>query len=169
MSVSTNLVISAGLGSSASLLVATTAALWKYCNPNEKKTLDTSRKDFISRWAYMAEKIFHGTPSGLDNTVCTFGSMIGFTKGGEMKELKHPSNFRVLLINTKVPKITKVQVQKLQKLRESYPDVMNPMLDSMHAIAIQAKDILEQLHLMDSNSHEFVETYHKLEVRLIFL
>lgn len=62
-----------GLGSSAALSVAFVRAL------SEEYKLNLSDEQ-ISSYAYEAEKIYHGTPSGIDNTLATFGGAILFQK-----------------------------------------------------------------------------------------
>ncbi|MBI4137076.1 hypothetical protein HY469_03350 [Candidatus Roizmanbacteria bacterium] len=67
------------VGSSAAVSVATVGALLYYFkkiwNPN-----------LINELAYEVEKFQHGTPSGGDNTACTFGGFIWFRK--ELEFLK---------------------------------------------------------------------------------
>jgi mevalonate kinase len=67
MRVRSQLPVGAGLGSSASFSVCGAAALLKFHG------LDAT-DDAINRWAFLAEKIIHGNPSGIDNTVATFGN-----------------------------------------------------------------------------------------------
>ena len=36
----------------------------------------------INRWAFVSEKVLHGTPSGIDNTIVVFGGALAYTKPG---------------------------------------------------------------------------------------
>jgi hydroxymethylglutaryl-CoA reductase len=63
-----------GLGGSAALAVAVIRALDRHCK------LDLGEQDICSL-AYECEKIAHGTPSGVDNTVATFGQAMLFRRG----------------------------------------------------------------------------------------
>lgn len=76
-----NLPIFGGLGSSAAFSVAIVRALAK-----EHKIKLTNEQ--INTYSYEGEKAFHGNPSGLDNTMATYGGAILFTRGRTEKENK---------------------------------------------------------------------------------
>lgn len=63
-------------------------------------------KEVINNWAYALERIMHGSPSGLDNTVCTFGALIEMnrntsqTNGKTFNILHNSPEIRILLIDT---------------------------------------------------------------------
>lgn len=67
-----NLPIGAGLGSSAAFCVASVASLLQLTGRIENSsghTVSDSDRELINHWAFAAETLFHGQPSGLDNTV----------------------------------------------------------------------------------------------------
>ncbi|KAL7753654.1 Mevalonate kinase [Sorochytrium milnesiophthora] len=139
--------VGSGLGSSASLSVCYAAALLQYyggirdCTSSESLAL-------INKWAFAAEKILHGNPSGIDNSVATYGGAMIYSKG-QMERLSGFASLRFLLINTNVPKNTGVQVAKVKSLREAHPTVVDPMLDAIHNISTSCCKVFEQdLHAM---------------------
>lgn len=80
MVVTSALPVGAGLGSSASLCVALSATLLSFTGSVKLDkssegwlAFDESGLDLLNKWAFQAEKIIHGKPSGLDNTVSTYG------------------------------------------------------------------------------------------------
>jgi len=73
LKVSSSIPVASGLGSGAAVSVAVIRALAGYLGkplPNEQ----------ISTLAYEVEKIHHGTPSGIDNTVITFAQPVNFKR-----------------------------------------------------------------------------------------
>lgn len=36
----------------------------------------------VNRWAFVAEKILHGNPSGVDNSVAVYGGALAYTRSG---------------------------------------------------------------------------------------
>ena len=99
--------IGAGLGSSAALSVCLAAGLLKIQN-------DDFTNDLICRLAFVSEKILHGNPSGIDNSVSTFG---GFIKFSDFKPtvVEFAPPIKVLLVNTQVKRNTKTLVEKVAK------------------------------------------------------
>lgn len=92
MVVNTSLPVGAGLGSSASYCVCLSTALLavtgKISQPsmmrsipgderelcqNEMASLSVKDLELICEWSLEAEKLVHGKPSGIDNSVCTYG------------------------------------------------------------------------------------------------
>src|SRR5262249_20257356 len=71
--ISTDLPVAMGLGSSAALSVALVRALARF----DQRPFDDAA---VCAGAFEVEKIFHGFPSGVDNTVATYGGLIAFTR-----------------------------------------------------------------------------------------
>lgn len=36
----------------------------------------------VNRWAFLAEKVLHGNPSGVDNSVAVYGGALAYTRAG---------------------------------------------------------------------------------------
>lgn len=95
--------IGCGLGSSAAISSAFIAALLTFLDKKWDLTL-------INDLTYKAEKVFHGNPSGGDNTVVVFGDFVWFRKELEFLKYIMPLSFshfkknQFVLINSGVPK-----------------------------------------------------------------
>jgi mevalonate kinase len=118
-----------------------------------KEQLDT-----INMLAFYSETLIHGTPSGIDNTVSTYGGALQYTKTKHAikegkKETRAESetiflhNFpqlNVILTNTNVPRSTRILVQGVKTLKEDYPEIVDPILDSIGQIARYALNVILQ-------------------------
>ncbi|GAQ80580.1 mevalonate kinase [Klebsormidium nitens] len=79
--------------------------------------------ELANAWAFQAERIIHGRPSGVDNTVSCFGGAICFKKG-VITRLPPMVSLRMLLTNTNVGRDTKALVagvgQRAARLQAVY-------------------------------------------------
>ena len=78
--------LGAGLGSSAALSVCLAAGLTGVLHQVRDQvtlTMDTDKgaQAEVCRRAFLSEKILHGTPSGIDNSVSSYGGIIKFVNG----------------------------------------------------------------------------------------
>lgn len=81
MVVTSELPLGSGLGSSAAISVALSAALLGFSDSvsldmgqQEWSLFGESDLELVNKWAFEGEKIIHGKPSGIDNTVSTYGT-----------------------------------------------------------------------------------------------
>ncbi|KAG0235170.1 Mevalonate kinase [Actinomortierella wolfii] len=145
-SVRSSLPVGAGLGSSASYSVCVATALLQingYLTPDMD---NAAKRDLINQWAFQAEKVIHGNPSGIDNTVSTFGGAVAFKKG-HIEPLPEFQSLRFLLTNTRVPRETQVQVANVRKRRDRFPNIIDPLLDSIDSISVSCKQLFNQHEL----------------------
>jgi mevalonate kinase len=108
---SQDLPVGAGLGSSAAFSVACAAALWQLHqrqeSPDNKPPLmciqkpDRNILQTINQYAFYSEILLHGTPSGIDNAVSTFGGAILFTKEAKTDDDSLPDTDTAATIVTK--------------------------------------------------------------------
>lgn len=156
ISVNSQLPTGAGLGSSAAYAVCLSAALLHISgslNPCQLSsfTIDGSISDITSfsnlknvcHWAYKSEQIVHGTPSGIDNSICTYGGAVSFKCGNSSP--MHVPPLQVLLVNTGVPRSTKALVTGVRERRERLMPVLEPILESLDALADRGLQVLRQL------------------------
>jgi mevalonate kinase len=156
--------VGAGLGSSAALAVAAASSLLWARDRVDPDTAAPDHKQVLARinqWAFAAETLFHGTPSGLDNSVATHGGVMVFQKEpAMMMPLAGASSIRVVIVNTNVPKNTKQLVSKVRSRREKDPAIIQPIIMAMDALARRAASVLSS---DDSTAlGELVATNHAL-------
>ncbi|GMI65609.1 mevalonate kinase, MEVALONATE KINASE [Hibiscus trionum] len=151
--VSSELPVGAGLGSSAAYCVALSAALLAL---SDSMKLDVSQKgwftfkaeaELVNKWAFEGEKIIHGRPSGVDNSVSTFGNVIKF-KSGVMTRIDSNMPLRMLITNTKVGRDTKALVANVSARKSRHPDAMCSVLNAIEAISDEWSTII-QSHAVD--------------------
>lgn len=136
--------IGSGLGSSASFAVCLAATFYTY---SLARTTSTFVADFntsttadekmfflntISSWAFLSERIMHGNPSGLDNSICTFGNVVQFTKKPQIiTNVALKTKLNILLVNSGVSRNTLQVVEKVKKLRGEHEQLIDLILNAM--------------------------------------
>jgi len=97
----------------------------------------------INGWAYAAEVVIHGAPSGLDNTTSCYGGALKYDRNaGKFDTLAKLPDIQILLTNTKVPRSTKLLVAGVRTLYDKIPTVIKPMFDAIEAISQRFLEIL---------------------------
>ncbi|XP_063992196.1 mevalonate kinase [Diachasmimorpha longicaudata] len=144
VSLDSALAISSGLGSSASFAVCMAACFVHLSNLQKNKASIFSEHELekISRFAFNCEKIMHGTPSGIDNSVCTYGSIIEFRRGVTLEPILGAMQMRVLLVDTRVQRSTKAQVDKVGDLKRKYPRIFDPVIDAIDNVSKEALEVI---------------------------
>ncbi|KNC87175.1 hypothetical protein SARC_00703 [Sphaeroforma arctica JP610] len=104
----------------------------------------SEEQEIINVWAFAAECIIHGLPSGIDNTVSCYGSAIRFQRGAPMQNVDMPK-LKIYLTNTMVPRSTKLLVAEVRRRRDLLPSVVDPILIAVENISLKALDILQTL------------------------
>ncbi|MGC9554756.1 MAG: mevalonate kinase [Thermoplasmatota archaeon] len=99
------------------------------------------RDEAINRVAYEGEKGYHGTPSGLDNTVATYGGLVWF-QSGEMERLRVPEPVEIVMGNTGVVANTKKAVAGVRERREQNREQYDRIFGQAHQLVQQARDDL---------------------------
>ena len=116
--------IGSGLGSSASFAICVAAFFLLVAHKIGAEVSGWTRTDLdsINSHALQLERIFHGTASGIDNTVGTFGRYIVYQQG-ELTPVASALELPVLVVSSGMPKSTMEQVGKVRRLCAQYPEV----------------------------------------------
>ena len=135
LSVASEIPIAVGLGSSAAASVATVAAVGELLGggltPEE-----------ISLLAYEAERVVHGTPSGIDNTIATYGGGLVYERGKGMERLESLREIPLVIGNTGRSRSTGELVGRVRRLREKYRTLVDPIIDAIAHIARLGREAL---------------------------
>jgi mevalonate kinase len=134
--ISSTIPIAAGMGSGAAVTVALIRAVSGFLGrplPDE----------VVSDITFEVEKIYHGTPSGIDNAVVTYGRPVYFIKGEPIETFNVKKPFTILIGDTGVSSPTAVTVGQVRESWESQPDVFDRLFDACGDIAAQARQKIE--------------------------
>ncbi|MEM3695097.1 MAG: mevalonate kinase [Candidatus Bathyarchaeia archaeon] len=129
--------VAAGLGSSAAVVAAVTAAVSALLN------VEMSREE-VFRITYEAEKIVHGTPSGIDPAIATFGGTLLFQMDTGFKPIDVKTDIPLVIGDTGVARSTRVQVEKVRWLKEKYPQIIEPIMLSARETVLRALEALNE-------------------------
>jgi hydroxymethylglutaryl-CoA reductase len=122
-----------GLGGSAAVAVAIIRALDLHF---ELGLTD----DEVNRYAYRAEQVAHGTPSGIDNTVATFGRPILYRAGSppQIEEIYFEKPIRFVVGITGSESLTAKTVARVRTAREKNRAVIERIFRGIDALTGQA-------------------------------
>lgn len=137
-----NIPRAAGLGGSAVLAVVIIRALSNYFKRN------LSDED-ISRLAYESETIAHGSASGIDNTLATYGQFMLFRRGDPpyMKEIKLPKPIPIVIGLTGVESLTAKMVARVRQAYEGNQALYEHIFDEIDELVLKSVEAIESYEL----------------------
>ncbi|MDP2899426.1 MAG: mevalonate kinase [Candidatus Bathyarchaeota archaeon] len=127
--------IAVGLGSSAAVCVATTAAVGELFDGNLSK-------EKIAELSFEGEKVIHGNPSGADNSIATYGGIMRYERGVGLKRLKLDKPLPFVIGNTRKKRSTRNMVEGVKELKDRNPEVVDPIIYTMAGLSQTGLDAL---------------------------
>lgn len=136
ITINSTIPIASGLGSGAAVSTAIVRALAQWSNT----TLDEAT---VSALVFEVEKLHHGTPSGIDNTVIAYQQSVYFVRDEPIQLFNVATPFTVVIGNTGVAGSTKVAVSDVRKGWEADRAQYKAWFDQIGAIVQQARAAIE--------------------------
>ena len=127
--------IAVGLGSSAATCVATVAALGALLGGGLSK-------EEICSLAFEGEKVIHGSPSGIDNTISTYGGILRYERAGGHRRFELVGELPLIVGNTGVRRSTRRMVERVRSLWEMERETVDGIIDLLSGISAQGLDAL---------------------------
>jgi mevalonate kinase len=137
LQVTSTIPLGRGLGSGAAISTAIVRALGQFF---ERPLPPTE----ISQLVYEVEKLYHGTPSGIDNTVVAFEQPVYFIKGVPLKRMGVGWPFTLVIGDTGVIASTKDVVGDLRRRWQADQEFYEGYFDEIGTIAQQARVMIER-------------------------
>ena len=134
--IASSIPVASGLGSGAAVSVALIRALTSTLG----RPLPEAQ---VNAYAYEIEKLHHGTPSGIDNSVITYARPVYFVKDRPIEMLHVREPFTLVIGHTGVPAPTRQSVADVRRLWENDPVGLDVVLDGIGAIARMAREAIE--------------------------
>lgn len=102
--------------------------------------------DKLNQVVYQTEKVHHGTPSGIDNTVVVYEQPVYFVRDQPIKRIQIAQPFHLVIADTGIHAPTRIAVGDVRQLYEADPRQINPILESIGHIAGEARTAIENGH-----------------------
>jgi len=137
LNITSTIPLGRGLGSGAAISAAIVRVLAQFFNqplpPPQQSSL-----------VYEVEKLYHGTPSGIDNTVVVFAQPVYFIKGRPIRRLEVSRPFTLVVADTGRVSATHKVVADVRRRWQAEPQRYEGYFDEIGAIARQARVVIEQ-------------------------
>lgn len=129
--------VASGLGSGA----AVSAALGRAVAAALGHTISD---EALNTLVYEVERIHHGTPSGIDNTVIVYAQPVYFIRGQTPTTFTVGAPIRLLIADTGVSALTRESVGDVRKLTETDPQRAFPLIEAVGEVVRAAHIALIQ-------------------------
>lgn len=134
--VTSTIPVAAGLGSGAAVTVAVMRAFSAFLG---RPLADEQ----VCALAFEIEKLYHGTPSGIDNTVITYAQPVYFIQGQPIKTLRVVEGFSMVIGDSGVKSPTAVSVGDVRRAWQAQHDWFEALFSRIGELAQEACHLLE--------------------------
>ncbi len=136
LTITSTIPVASGLGSGAAVSVAVIRALSSavQCPLSDEQ---------VNQLAYEVEKLHHGTPSGIDNTVITYARPVYFVRGQPIQTFRVERPFSLVIADTGITAPTREAVGAVRKLWEADKGHWEAVFDQVGTIVTAAKKAIE--------------------------
>lgn len=112
-----------GLGSSAAISVATAASVLLLSG-------EEGSREEICEIAYEGERIVHGTPSGIDNHISTYGGALRYERARGFERFG-VEELPLIIGDSGRRRSTGALVARVRRIRERYPDIIEAIIEAI--------------------------------------
>lgn len=152
--VNSTIPIAGGLGSGAAVSVAILRAVSAFLG-------HPFTDEQASALAFEVEKLHHGTPSGIDNTVIAFGKPVYFVKGQPPEFMRVEKPLQLVIADTGKSTPTRVTVGAVRAAWQADEPRSERIFEKIGALAKEARKALEagdneDLGLLMNSNHELL-------------
>jgi mevalonate kinase len=142
--------IARGLGSGAAVSTAMARAMAGYFS------MELTAQE-VSELVYEVEKLYHGTPSGIDNAVIAYEQPVYFVRDRKLETIRVGRSLLFVIADTGVESATRSVVGAVRQAWEESKDRYEALFASVGDIAVRARkaieggDVQQMGRLMDEN------------------
>jgi mevalonate kinase len=137
LQITSTIPIASGMGSGAAVSIAVIRALSAFLGGKLSP-------EIVSELAFEIEKIHHGTPSGIDNTVISTGQPVYFIKGCSPETFRPAEPFDWLIADTGIQTPTRETVADVRRAWQAAPEPVESLFSRIGALTRNAREALEE-------------------------
>jgi mevalonate kinase len=130
----------AGLGSSASTMVAVASAFSKL------NSLGLGPEE-VARFSMVGEREIHGKPSGIDSAICAHGGVLLFSSVHRPKEVSFRGYRSLIVSYSGRSRSTKRQIGRVSAFKRTLPGLFSVLSESVSDLSLQASEKLAAGHM----------------------
>ncbi len=129
--------MASGLGSGAALSTALVRAIFAHAGQEAAPAM-------VSAIVYESERIYHGTPSGIDNTVIAYGAPTWFVKGQPPASFRPPAPFTLVIAHTGIASPTRATVGAVRAAWQADTARYEARFDAIAALVMAGRGAIQR-------------------------